>query len=220
LESERARRALPPVRVLVATYGAALLLMALTIVGSVAADVPLSHFTRDPVTTLRGHVYTGVQSHVGVLVWWAAAAVSFFAAVVVKRARHESEQAAFLVWSAVITSVLALDDLFLFHEQLAPKYLRVHQKLVIVAYGFALIAYLVEFRRTILGTEYALLAAALVLFALSSLVDFFEDHWRSGWRIFVEDGFKLLGIVSWSGYLIRAAHRMAAAGVEGDSPKR
>jgi len=41
-------------------------------------------------------------------------------------------------------------------------------------------------------------------------VDAFQERWSSPWRILFEDGFKLLGIVSWSSYLIRTCSRTAA----------
>ena len=109
----------------------------------------------------------------------------------------------FLLWSGLLTSVLLLDDLFLFHESLAPRYLGVSEEAVVLGYGIATAWYLVRFRRILLDREIRVLFAALAFFTLAVAIDEFQDAWPSPWRILFEDGFKLLGIVSWSAALIR-----------------
>jgi len=183
-----------------------LVFLALTIVASRAMQVPLPNFSRDPTATLQGSALTGVQSNLGVLVWWTGAAVAFFAAQSLDGRRRDDVARRFLIWSAAITAVLTLDDLLQFHEDLAERYLRLDDKVVVGAYGLAVVVYLVRFRELIFRTEYPLLVAGLALFAGSSAVDLLlQDRWLSEWRIFVEDGLKLLGIASWSGYLIRTS---------------
>lgn len=178
-------------------------LLVLTIVASRRANVPLAVFSRDPAATFAGHPLTGVQSHLGVLVWWAGASIALFAAALLRHARGDRASSAFLVWSGVISAVLTLDDLFQFHEDLAPRHLGLHDKIVVFAYGVAVLAYLVRFRRAILRSAYPLLLAGLVLFGGSNVVDLvLQGRWLSEWRIFVEDGFKLYGIVSWTAYLV------------------
>jgi len=185
--------------------------LALTVAASRAMHVPLPDFSRDPTATLHGSALTGVQSNVGVLVWWTGAAVAFFAAFLAPREGSDAAASSFLIWSGAITAVLTLDDLFQFHEDLAERYLRLNDKIVVAIYGIAVLAYLVRFRRLILRTDYPLLVAGLALFAGSNAVDLLlQDRWLSDWRIFVEDGLKLLGIVSWSAYLIRASRQLTA----------
>jgi len=178
-------------------------LLALTAVASRAGDVPLEVFSRDPTATLNANPLTGVQSHLGVLVWWAGASISLFAGAVLRRAGGDRTAVEFLRWSAAITAVLTLDDLFLFHDDLAERYLRLNDKAVVFAYGVAILVYLARFRRVILRSAYPLLVAGLALFAGSNVVDLLlQGRWMSEWRIFVEDGFKLFGIVSWTAYLV------------------
>jgi len=196
----------------VAIYGSTLVVVALPIVVSTNSNVPVAMFLRDPTTTLRGHPLTGVQSHLGVLVWWAAAAVCLFCATVLRRAQGDRRLRSFLIWSGVITAVLAADDLFVVHEELAPRYLGLDEKAILVAYVTAVGWYLLRFRAIILGSEYTLLLAALLLFGSSIAVDkLVGDRWASPWRIIIEDGLKLLGIVSWSAYLVRASARALTA---------
>lgn len=207
----QSRRTMGPA-VLAATFGPAVLLLALTAAASAAMRLPLALFVRDPAATLGGNPLTGVQSHLGVLVWWAAAAVCFFGAAVLRRTRHDRPGTAFLVWSACITAVLTLDDLFQVHEDLAVRYFRLDDKIVVLAYGVAVMTYLVRYRRMILRSDYFLLAAGLALFAASNVVDvLLQDRWTSDARIFVEDGLKLLGIAGWSSYLIRTTFQLLSA---------
>ena len=199
--------------VLAATFGPAVLVLALTAAASAATHLPLALFVRDATATLGGNPLTGVQSHLGVLVWWAAAAVCFFGAALL-RERQDRSGTTFLVWSGSITAVLALDDLFQFHEDLAVRYLRVDDKAVVLVYGVAVVTYLVRCRKMILWSDYSLLVAGLTLFAASNVVDvFLQDRWMSDGRIFLEDGLKLLGIASWSSYLVRTTFQLTAPSI-------
>lgn len=209
--------------VITATFGPAVVVLALTVAASAATGIPLATFVRDPAATLGGNPLTGIQSHVGVLVWWAAAAACFLGAALVRP--HNQSDTAFLVWSGTITAVLTLDDLFQFHEDLAVRYFGFDDRAVTLAYGVAVLIYLVRYRGTILRTDYFLLAAGLALFAASNVVDgLFTDRWPADTRIFVEDGFKLLGIAGWSSYLVRTVLQLATAsrtpGHDNPSPPR
>ena len=72
-----------------------------------------------------------------------------------------------------------------------------NEKLVLASYACAAAAYLLSHRRLILAASYQLLAAAMVLFTVSMLVDIADGL---GWWRLVEDGCKILGIASWFGY--------------------
>ena len=192
-------------------YGPAIVFLVLTLGASRYADIPIAFFSRDPTTSLNGHPLTGVQSNLGILVWWAAAAIGFFSYAVLRYRRGDATLRSFLLWSSVGTAVLTLDDFFLFHDELAVRYMKLDEKLVILGYGVLLAWHLFRFRRQILCSPYLLLLFSLSFFGLSVIVDFFQHHWPSPWRIFFEDGFKLLGIISWSAYLIRCCFQACAA---------
>ena len=91
-----------------------------------------------------------------------------------------------------------LDDLFLVHESLVPMYLNVGERAMFAGYGLMTLLYLARFRTTILKTDFLILFAAFGFFGLSLVIDrhlvSLQEH-----HLF-EDGFKLLGIVSWSSY--------------------
>ena len=205
---------------LAVVYGPTIIFLALTLGASRYADIPMAAFSRDPAATLKAHPLTGVQSNLGVLVWWAAAAIGFFGYAVLRQRRSDATLRSFLLWSSVVTAVLALDDFFLFHDDLGPRYMKLNQNLIQLGYGALLVWHLLRFRRHILHSAYLLLLLSLAFFGSSVIIDFFQHHWSSPWRIFFEDGFKLLGIVSWSAYLIQSCFQACAAraAVEGDSP--
>jgi hypothetical protein len=192
-------------------YSLTLGALAIAALVSVYRDVPIGFVLRDPLATLQAHPLIGALSNVGVLVWCAAAAICFLTRTLLRQHDGTDEVRAFLFWSGLISSVLLLDDFFQFHDGLVPMYLGLSEEPIFLGYGLLTAWYLVRFRRVILASEWGVLFTALAFFALSMLVDAFQERWSSPWRILFEDGSKLLGIVSWSSYLIRTCVRAAAA---------
>ncbi len=197
-------------------YGLTLGVLALAVLTSVRTSVPIAFFLRDPSVTLGGDPLTGAISNLGALVWCGTAGICFFTRAILPRTQDHDAMRAFLFWSGLITSVLLIDDFFLLHDALIPRYFGLSEKVIFLCYGVVTAWYLLRFRRIVLDSEYAVLFVALVCFALSILIDAFQSRWPSPWRILFEDGFKLLGIVSWSIYLIRTC--MPAARLAGGTP--
>jgi len=191
-------------------HGLALLALVLAIAASAYTGTPIAAFTRDPTTTLGGHPLTGVLSNLGVLTWFAAAAVSLFSAAVLRHRRTDKAVLLFILFSGMFTGLLAADDMFLLHEMAEYKFPRFGEKAVYLAYGLMALMYVIGFRQAILASEYLLLLLAFVFLGLSVAVDMFQESWTSPWRIFYEDGFKLLGIANWSGYLVRTSFHALA----------
>ena len=195
------------------TYGPAFLLLIATIAAFWYKNVPFAFFSRDPAVTAGAHPLTGVQSDLGVLAWWSSGVICLFAVFVLRRAHAEKRICQFLLYSSALTFMLTLDDFFLFHESLAGYYLGLGEMPVVFAYAVACAWYLIYYRNIILSFEWIYLFLAFLFFGLSLVVDeFLQPRWDSDWRIFFEDGFKLLGIVSWSGYLIRACMQAITEG--------
>ena len=156
------------------------------------------------------HPLTGVVSNVGILLWCATAAICLFSSSLLRQQGARPE-AGFLLWAGLMTTGLLLDDFFMFHEYLAPVHFHLNEKLVHASYFCVTAVYLLRHRHLILETNYRLLAAALVLFAGSMLVDVADGE---GWWRLVEDGCKILGISSWLGYHAgRARHWLMRAPV-------
>lgn len=102
-----------------------------------------------------------------------------------------------------------LDDAFLFHEGLASIYFGIDEKIILLALGVTVLAYLVSFRKTILKTNYSVLLLAFGFLTLSCLTDGILDPWfwsLGDWEYFIEDGAKWMGIVSWCSYYVQTSY--------------
>ena len=197
--------------------GPVVLLLVSTMLVTLRTGIEPSFFVRDPASTLGGHPLTGMQSHLGVLAWWATASIGIFGYAILNRRKTEPMVSSFLLCFALLTAVLALDDLFRVHEDLARRYLSVRQRYVFLAYSVSCSWLLFRFRKVIARSEYGLLVLALVFFGFSLAIDTLEHRWDSRWCIFFEDGFKLLGIVSWGAYLIRTGFQAITASFPGEA---
>ena len=188
-------------------YGLVFLFLAFTIAVSRITGYSIAVMVRDPNFVLDGHPIIGMQSHLGVLAWFSSACICLFCYGLLRQARRVvTPSALFFLTFGLVTLWLALDDLFLVHEYLAYDILNISESLIYGVYMVVLAGCLVKFRRVIQASAgRLLLLAALIFFGLSVASDIVFPEESAIWRIFLEDGFKLLGIVSWSGYFIRTA---------------
>ncbi len=188
---------------LIPVYTAAVALLLALVVIRLQAGIHISYFTSDPSAIAGERAYIGLVSNVGILLWSAAATMCFFSFAVLRR-RHanDRELSTYLLLSGLFTSLLLLDDLFLFHESIG-RNLGVSDSFVLVAYVIVGSLYLIRFARVVIGTEYLLLLLALGFFGISTIVDAIEGNY-SGQQL-LEDGPKLLGIVSWAVYFMRVS---------------
>jgi hypothetical protein len=97
--------------------------------------------------------------------------------------------------------LLMTDDLFLFHEEVFPKYLGIPEKGVFVIYSNILLLYTLLFRESIFKSDYVILGLAFFLIGGSTLIKHIpmpipEDT-------FLEDAVKLFGIICWFTYFLR-----------------
>ena len=192
---ERLRGAL---RGLVAGLVFAAAVMAAAAALYLAAGIPVAHLLKDPGALRPGPWYLGAVSYVGILLWTAAATLCLFARRLLPRV-EEAEVRSFLLASALLSAVLGLDDLFMLHDSVAPMYLGVSEKVVVLGYGALALGYVARFRRLVWRTEFLPLLVAGGFFALSVGVDALDvDDTRF---LLVEDGAKLAGIAGWCSYL-------------------
>jgi hypothetical protein len=152
-------------------------------------------------------------SNVGIVLWVAAATILLFTATVLEHRAAGRDLIRFVMAAGGISILLGFDDLFLFHENLAPRYLRVSELVVFLLYVVLVLTWLLYFRRLILRTHYPLLALSLGFFGASMAVDVMPVAWLLRWPslILIEDGLKLLGIVTWLAYFVA----VCMAAVEG-----
>lgn len=185
-------------------------MLAAMAVAGVLFQVNMDVMTRDVTATANVHPLTGILSNLGILLWCAAASICAFAAVTLRNVKPR-EPFRFLLCSALLSAYLLLDDFFLFHDELAPRYLGVDEKLVYAALGIAVCAYLIAFRRLILRTHFAVLLLALGFLGIAVVMDALLEPWlrRMGhWEYFFEDGAKWLGIAAWCSYYVRTSHQL------------
>lgn len=183
---------------LYAAFGILAVVFAVVIAVHLGFEVSFARLSRDPAAILMAPVYIGLLSNLGVVFWSAAAAVCFFGALVCDQ--RAGGVRGFLIASGSLTVLLMLDDLFLFHEVIFPKYFGIREKWVMISYMALLAVILVKYHRVILNTKYVVLALSLVFFMLSIFFDkvftmFGEIH-------LLEDGAKFCGIVIWMVYFV------------------
>lgn len=162
--------------------------------------IPIDKLTGDPTAVGGLPVYTGFLSQIGIFFWSASATVCFFSAKVLSRRADRHKLKRFLLISALLTLLLGLDDVFLLHEALLPRF-GIPEKLVVGSYAGLLLLYLFRFFPLILETEYVLMAIALFFFGLSILLDLWNPPGMDPFLF--EDGAKLIGLVSWLAYFFR-----------------
>lgn len=173
----------------------------------------LAVLMRDPAATRDLPLHTGLISNVGVLVWFAGAVICLFTAHVLRRTALPLS--AYLFASGVLTLVLALDDFLMIHEFLSWA-LAIPEYTIVGTYAVLTSCWLIAFKRIISQTDHLLLLLALTFFALSLVPDTAAVRALGEERLMrlLEDGGKLLGIVTWTSYFAvtstRAIHAASA----------
>lgn len=173
------------------------MLLGTTFLISYGLDIPVAWLMRDPSMVTGDSPFVGFFSNVCVLLWCAIAAVCFFCFLILRKT-SASEGALFFLFTGVITLVLMLDDFFLIHEYVFPILLGLSELVLFAGYGLATVFVIIRFRKFIQETNLIFLLLALGFFGLSLGIDLLNNENL----LLLEDGAKLLGIVSWFGYFV------------------
>jgi hypothetical protein len=146
-------------------------------------------------------------SNIGVVIWSAAAGVCFFTYGIIRARGSGDANPHFFLAAGLITLLLLLDDLFMLHEVVFPVHLGVPEDVVYATHACLLLWFLVWFRSVILQSSFLLLVLAFAGFSVSIGVDLTASlYFVPGLYVF-EDGGKLFGIVSWTGYFVLVSAR-------------
>ncbi len=174
-------------------------------------DQPVGNLTRDPQGIFGVGWYFGFLSNVGVLLWWGTAVVCVLAGGIVWKlgARRKGQIA---VAVGLLTAWLALDDLFLLHEDVLPRALLLPEELILVVYALVAVGVLWSVLALLQRDTRILLAAAVLLFFVSTVVDFYGS-WADTTLYFYEDALKFLGIVTWSVTFAFVSLRLLSEGI-------
>jgi hypothetical protein len=186
--------------------------IAIVALASVLLDVEVQLMTRDVAAIGEVHPLAGSFSSLGILLWWTSASVWLLTAMVV-RSDGSRAGARFAMAGGALSVYLALDDLFQFHEALAPAYLGVPEWAVYGALLTAFVAYLGYFRARLVERSALLVLLTLAFLGASACVDLVLNPYlgRLGhWSYLFEDALKWLGICCWTAFAVvwcRAALR-------------
>lgn len=185
----------------------------------IVLDVPVSDMTRD-VNAIAGiHPLAGILSSMGILLWWASASIYLFSSYLLRNVSGPFGHG-FMLHSGLLSVYLGLDDLFQFHEHLAPQYLRLPEWGVYVILAIVTSVYLWHHRHALMRRDALLLMSSLSLLASSVALDAVFGRWLwrlRDWTFFVEDGAKWLGICFWVAFCVvrcASALTMHLRGVE------
>lgn len=203
-------------RCLLVTYSAPLAVLVVSVVIHELRGIDFGLISRDQAQQFHAYPLVGAQSTLGGIAWISGAVVGLFTVRMLRRSGvGRREHVRFLGTLSVFVLIMGLDDVFMFHDELGPRYLNIDERPVLALYGLTVIGIAIRFHRTIARLEPGLLALGVALLAGSILVDHFQEQLdASPYRIFLEDGFKFLGIVGLSGYLVRQSWHLLGPALE------
>jgi len=172
--------------------------------------VPIGELMRDSLLVAElsddcCHIYYGVISNIGVLLWAAGTAILFFTALVValiggQEHRHYVVQFAL---GGFLTMLLCIDDFFLVHDIILPK-LGFSETFAYVVYASFAALYVWYARAEILGARWLMFLLSVGCLAFSVKIDVFMNY-DNDFRLLIEDGAKLIGIAAWLSFHAEAA---------------
>ncbi len=181
---------------------APLVVIIAALAGSWLSERSISDFTRDMAAVAGVPPWVALLSQIGNIFWWAGASVAALGEMQLAGGRQVAAHR-FLLLLAGLTLLLATDDTFMVHERLAPRFLGLHELVLVGLYGALLANMLIRYRTVWQQTGRALLALALAGFALSVAIDRLPEDLLPLHHLF-EDGSKLVGISCWLGFCIQS----------------
>jgi len=189
------------------TYILAMLVLVFVIFIRFMYKIPMAELTRDPVQLLHGRPYTGMLSNLGIIIWSATAGICLFVVILSLPYQDRKRERRFFLLAFLLTLVLLLDDLFLFHDVILPEDLKISENYLYAVYGILSLVFIFFFRNDILQTPYLLLIAAVIFFGFSIGVDTIVKFLNLEHGFLLEDGSKFLGIISWGTYFTYTGYR-------------
>lgn len=167
-------------------------------------NIDFSILTRDIMAKGDFPVYFGIFSNIGVFLWIATGSFLLFASFLMYHTKAAKRASYFLFFSALFSLMLGLDDFFLLHEKIIPRFLGVPEFAVFAFYGISALFYFYKFHAFLLNPAKFILASSVGFLAFMVLADVsqsilvkYEVLEQQGLRSLLEDGSKLLGIINW-----------------------
>lgn len=157
---------------------------------------------RDPNAIARNPGYFGIISNIGVIFWivGAAAALQAYAATTTVKSAPLKRT---LLAGGLFSALMGIDDFLMLHEAIAT--LGVPEEIVLVPHVILLGALCVCAYAVRAVTPKLLLVCSVLSMALSFATDMAPIH--DAGATFVEEGFKLVGILFLTAYLVAISHQ-------------
>lgn len=163
----------------------------------------------DPNEVGQVAAYTGLVSTIGTLIFGATASACLFTAYLLGQIdRTTRKWQIFFQLSGFFILLLLADDLWQLHENFPgllfgnlvenDPWQNIGEAIVFGFYGLLFFLYLFKFKILLYQTRFTPLLIAILFFGLSTMIDIWLEN-ISG-HFVLEEGFKLLGIVSFSMY--------------------
>ncbi|MBT0585610.1 hypothetical protein [Alteromonas oceanisediminis] len=176
---------------------------------SVSRKIPFELLVRDTNAISQLPFYFGSLSTIGIILWAMTASVCFITATVLLTGSRSGNQSCFFfICAGLLSSLLLVDDAFMLHESVFPRFLLISNSIVLGIYALSALLFFTLFFRFMWQRSIVPLMVSGTCLALSIIFDKVHDNHLfdavgiSGHQIpfLLEDGFKLLGIVGWFGY--------------------
>jgi hypothetical protein len=146
-------------------------------------------------------VYIGFVSNIGAFVWAFAIAICVYVGVLLFNQREQRNASYFFLYAAVLSILLMLDDFFMLHEIIYPRYFHIGSDIIYSIYAALGIGFVVKFKKIILQSDLIILFLSFGFFALSIFFDELRESIAiSDYWIIAEDGSKLIGVIYWLAY--------------------
>ncbi len=186
----------------------------ITVLVAELTDNPIWKLAKDPAEVVKFPPYIGLLSNWGVILWVMTAAICLFGAVILKKQNAPRDTLRFILLSGLLSLVLGIDDLFLFHDRLLPKMLHIPEAFFYLIYFFVFLVYLISFTSQIMKYDYLLFWVSFLLLVTSrrigAIIPFLDKFMTTG------DMLKYFGIVFWLAFFYRTVLHEVSARINPD----
>lgn len=167
------------------------------------SPIPLEYLFREPYSIGHMPIYVGLISNIGALLWCCTIGICLFACLISKT--HSAAGGNMLMFPAVFSAALLLDDVLMLHERVIGPLLPNGQMVTYLVYGSAAGYFLFRFRTALLGSNLGVLMLSIGLLGASAGMDVLKEVFSisvvpARHHLLVEDGLKLMGIATWLYY--------------------
>lgn len=185
------------------TVGAGFVLAGVFVL-SILSDLTVWHLVTDPAAAFRFPPWAGVLSWLGIFVLIAVSAVC----LVGWHLSADDDRRRMLLSFGLLSLALAFDDAFVIHDFVLPQVLGVDEIVMFGLYAVAFAAAGWMHRRSILDSEWLLLATAVGLMGLSVALDVLVpvqemSREQQHLQAFIEESLKFGGFLFWMLYFAR-----------------